>query len=160
MLSKSDAGILLKNPLDCKEIKPVNPKGNQPWIFIGRNDAEADAPIPWPSDAKRRLIGKDPDARKDWGQEKGTTDDETMDGITNLNSDMSLRKLRELEEDRKAWRATVHGVAKSWTWLSDWITTPFTKISYIDLPPLPLRSYLSELFEMFSTGLQPSFCTK
>ena len=62
----------LESPLDCKEIKPVNPKGNQPWIFIGRTDAEA--PILWPPDAKRQLTGKDPDAGKDWGQEeKGTT---------------------------------------------------------------------------------------
>ena len=71
----------LDNPLDCKEIKPVNPKGNQPWIFIGRTDAEAEAeakaPILWPTNAKSWLIGKDPDAGKDWGQEeKGAADDE------------------------------------------------------------------------------------
>ena len=60
----------LESPLDCKEIKPVNPKGNQPWIFIGRTDAEAEAPILWPPDAKSQLIGKDPDAGKDWGQEE------------------------------------------------------------------------------------------
>ena len=60
-------------------IKPVNPKGNQPWIFIGRTDAEAEAPILWPPDVKSRLIGKDPDAGKDWGQEKkGTTEDEIV----------------------------------------------------------------------------------
>ena len=66
----------LESPLDCKEIKPVNPKGNQPLIFFGRPDAEAEAPILWPPDAKSRLIGKDPDAGKDWGQEeKGATED-------------------------------------------------------------------------------------
>ena len=66
-----------ESPLDRKETKPINLKGNQPWIFIGRADAEAEAPILWPSDAKRRLIGKDPDAGKDWKQkEKGTTEDE------------------------------------------------------------------------------------
>ena len=66
----------LGSPLDCKEIKPVSPKGNQPWIFIGRTDAEAEAPIVWPPDAKSRLIGKAPDVGKDWGQEgKGTTED-------------------------------------------------------------------------------------
>ena len=65
----------LENPLDCKEIKPVNPKGNQSWIFIGRTDAEAEAPMLWPPDAKNWLIGKDPDAGKDWRQEeKGTTE--------------------------------------------------------------------------------------
>ena len=55
---------ILESPLDCKEIKPVNPKGNQPWIFIARTDAEAEAPILWPSDVKSRLIRKDPDAEK------------------------------------------------------------------------------------------------
>ena len=67
----------LESPLDCKEIKPVNPKGNQSWIFIGRTDAKA--PILWPPDAKNWLIGKDPDAGKDWGwEEKGTTEDEMV----------------------------------------------------------------------------------
>ena len=60
----------LESPLDCREIQSVNPKGNQPWIFTGGTDAEAEAPILWPSDAKSRLIGKDPDAWKDWGQEE------------------------------------------------------------------------------------------
>ena len=67
----------LESPLDCKDIKPVNPKENQPWIFIGRTDAKAEAPILWPPDAKSWLNGKDPDAGKDWGQEeKGATEDE------------------------------------------------------------------------------------
>ena len=65
----------LKSPLDCKEFKPVNPKGNQPWIFIGRTDAEAETPIFWPPDEKNWLLGKDPDAGKDWRQEeKGMTE--------------------------------------------------------------------------------------
>ena len=69
----------LESPLDYKEIKPVNPKGNQSWIFIGRTDAEAETPIIWPPDAKNRLIGKDPDAGKDWREEvKGTTEDEMV----------------------------------------------------------------------------------
>ena len=70
----------LESPLDCKEIKPVNPTGNQPWLFIGRTDAEAEAeaPILWPPDAKSRLIGKDPDAGKGWGKKKGTTEDEMV----------------------------------------------------------------------------------
>ena len=67
--------VVLENPLDCK-IKPVNPKGNQPWIFIGRNDAEAEAPIFWPPDVNSPLVGKDPDAGKDGGQEvKGKIED-------------------------------------------------------------------------------------
>ena len=70
----------LEGPLDCKEIKPVNPKGNQPWIFIGRTDAEAEAPILWQPDAKSWLIGKDPDAGKDWKlKEKGAAEDEMIE---------------------------------------------------------------------------------
>ena len=69
----------LESPLDSKEIQPVNPKGNQSWIFIGRTDADAEAPILCPTDAKNWIIGKDPDAGKDWGQEeKGMTKDETV----------------------------------------------------------------------------------
>ena len=67
----------LESPLDSQEIKPVNPNGNQPWIFIGRTDAEAETPVLWPPFAKSWLIGKDSDAGRDWGQEeKGTTEDE------------------------------------------------------------------------------------
>ena len=67
----------LEGPLDCKEIKPVNPKGNKSWIFIGKTDAEAEVPIFWPLDVKNRLIGKDPDAGKYWRQkEKGAAENE------------------------------------------------------------------------------------
>ena len=69
----------LESLLDCKEIKCINPKGNQPWIFIGRTDAEAEPPIPWPPNGKSRLTGKDPDAGKNWRQEeKGMTEDEMV----------------------------------------------------------------------------------
>ena len=68
----------LENPLACKEIQPVHPKGNRPCILIGRTDAEAEAPILWPPDMKSWLIGKDPDAGKDWRQEKGTTEDKMI----------------------------------------------------------------------------------
>ena len=69
----------LESPLDCKEIQPVHPKGDQSWVFIRRADAEAETPILWPPDAKSWLIWKDPDAGKDWGQEeKGMTEDETV----------------------------------------------------------------------------------
>ena len=69
----------LESPLDCKEIHPVHPKGNQSWVFIGRTDVEAETPIFWPPDAKSRLIWKDPNAGKDWRQEeKGTTEDEMV----------------------------------------------------------------------------------
>ena len=76
----------LESPLDCKEIQPVNPKGNQSWIFIGRTDAEAKTPILWPPDAKSWLIGKDPDAGKDWRQEeKGMTENEMVGWHYRLN---------------------------------------------------------------------------
>ena len=70
----------LENPFDSKRIKTVNPKGNQPWIFIGRTDAEAEAPILWPPDVKNQLIGKDPDAGKDWRQEEKETAEDEMVG--------------------------------------------------------------------------------
>ena len=68
----------LENPLDCKEIQPVHPKGDQSWVFIGKTDVEAETPILRPPDAKSWLIGKDPDAGKDWRQEKGMTENETF----------------------------------------------------------------------------------
>ena len=102
----------LESLLDCKEIKPVNTKGNQSWIFIRRTDAEA--PILWPPDVKNWLIGKDPDAGKDWMlEEKGMTEDE-MVGWHHQPKDMNLSKLQEIVKDREAWCAAVHGVTKSW----------------------------------------------
>ena len=103
---------LSKSPLDSKEIQPVHPKGNQSWIFIRRTDAEAESPIPWPPDLKNWLIGKDPDAGKDWRlEEKDTTEDEMVEWLHD-SMDISLSKLQELVMDREAWCA---GVAKSQT---------------------------------------------
>ena len=105
------------SPLDCKEIKPVNPKGNPTWMFIVRTDAEAEAPILWPPDVKIGLIRKDRDAGKG-RRRKGWRGMRWLDGITD-SLDMSLSQSQEIETDREVRRAAVHGVAKSRTRLSN-----------------------------------------
>ena len=100
-----------ESPLDSK-IKPVNPKGYQPWIFIGRADAEAEAPILWPPDAKSPLIGKDPDAEKDCRQEEMRTTEDEMVGWYHLFNGHELSKLREMVKDREA-RCTAVGSVQS-----------------------------------------------
>ena len=109
----------VKNPLDSKEIKSVNLKGNQSWIFIGRIDPEVQTPVLWPPDAKCWHIGKDPVAGKIEVRRRGQQNMRSLNSITN-SMNINLSKLQEIVGDRRAWH--VHGITKSWTRLNDWTT--------------------------------------
>ena len=111
----------LESCSDSKKIKPINAKGNQPWIFIWRIDAEAEDPILWPPDGKSRLIGKDPYAGKTEGRRRSGWQKMRFDD-NSYSMDLSLSQFREVVKDREAWHAAVHEVAKSWIQLSNWTT--------------------------------------
>ena len=113
----------LESPLDFKEIQPAHPKGDQPWVFIGRTDAEAETSILWPPDAKSWFVWKDLGAGKDWGQEeKGTTEDE-MAAWHHWLDGHGFGWTLEVGDRQGGLHAMVHGVPKSQTWLSNWTET-------------------------------------
>ena len=152
----------LESPLDYKEIQPVNPKGNQFWIFIGRTKAEAEAPVFLPLDLKNWLLGEDPDAGKDWGQEeKGMTEDEmvrwhhwlqyfTLNDITlvwsSLDGEGNGNPLQcsclENPRDGGAWWAAVYGVTQSRTWLK-WLSSSRLRMTKFQLPEVNIFTWKS-----------------
>jgi len=134
--------------LDCKEIQPVHPKGDQSWVFFGRNDAKAETPVLWPPHAKSWLIGKDSDAGRDWRQEeKGTTEDE-MAGWHHRLDGHAFEWTPGVGDGQGGWCTVIHGVAKSQTQLSDW-----TELKQIHLQ----EAWLYGTWNIFPVKLLPSW---
>ena len=130
----------LESPLDCKEIQPVHPKGNQSWILMGRTDAETETPILWPPDAENWLNEKGRDVGKiESRRRRGWQRMSWLDGITD-SMDMSLSKFQESLMDREAWHAAVHRVTKSRTWLN------WTELTEVTRPEERFTEYYKGFF--------------
>ena len=112
-----------ESPLDNNEIKPVNLKGNQPWILVGRSDAEAEGPVFWSSDANSWFIRKIPAAGKEWGQKEKRVSEDEMAGKHHEWKGHEPGQTLVDGEGQGGWHAAIHGVANSWTGLGDWTTT-------------------------------------
>ena len=139
----------LESPLDCKEIQPGHPKGDQCWIFIGRTDFVAETLILWPPDVKSWFIWKDPDAAKDGGRRRrGQQSMRWFNDITG-SMDMGLGRLWQLVMGREAWHAAVHRIRKSLTWLGYWtelLSTVFLKVNWFQIHPLSLNKSSCDFF--------------
>ena len=135
----------LGSPLDCKEIQPVHPKGDQSWVFIRRTDVETETPILWPPDAKNWLIGKDLDAGKDWTQEEErTTEDEMVGSHPRINGH-DFEQAPGVGDGQESLEWCIHGVAKSQTQLSDWTELKVTDGNC---------TYFGDHFEMYRNSNQ------
>ena len=144
----------LENPLNCKEIQAVHPKGNQSWVFIGRTDAETEAPILWPPEVKNWLIGKAPDAGKDWRQEeKGMTEDEMVEWHHRLDGH-GLEQALGIGDGQGNLACYSPGVAKSQTQLSDWTEMNLGPNSTVHFQPVNLAN----CYVVLSVDTLPAMC--
>ena len=133
----------LESPLDCKEIQPVNPEGNQSWIFIGRTDAEVEAPILWPPHARNWLTGKDPDAGKDWRQEKRATEDKMVGWHHQLNRN----DFKQTLGDREGQGSLVCCSPKGWQrFRHDWVTEQKISFCAVFYSLLSVFKYIKLMF--------------
>ena len=145
LVSTIFTSFCFQSPLDIKEIKPVNPKGNQPWILTGRTGAQTKASVFWPPDGKSRLMGKDIDALWERLKAEGEEGDRGSDGWM-ASPIQQTWTWANLGKDQEAWSAVVHGVAKSWTWLGNWTTKKYS-LAYF----LPTREGSPHLLTLWAT---------